>query len=684
MATDNFGVTTLIIGQAQKETTINNAFFEFDALTTGAEALANSPSVTTNGTVYMIDTAGSGDFAGQDNKLAIRINGGWVFKTIQSGFIIWNIVAQTLYRHDGTNWQEVTLGGGGGGGSIVGIAEFDLLHVRDEKAAGTAAANSSATTWNVREVNTVVTNEISGASLSSNQITLPAGTYEIDATAPAIDANGHKLRLRDTTGSTTIALGTTVYTVTTDAVSNLSRLTGRFTLSVESVLELQHWTTAGATSGLGLDTTAGSSELEVYADIHIRRIQPVLTSPGLPFKGALVKLTADESIATSTDVLIPWDAATYDTSSFFAGASPTKLTVPSGVSRVKLSGVIAWSATSSQNKRQALILKNGGSFSGYGQNIRIGPGSTASDSQRQGIVSAVVDVVAGDFFEIQVRQTSSGSRNVETPSWFAIEVVEGIAPSTKPRGALVNQATSFNLSNSTATTVSWDNEVYDTDEIHDNVTNNSRLTVPSGVTHVRLSGNYKDSNNTTGWRFIVVNKNGSSMDGAGSQSQSAAGANTHILNYNSGILEVVADDFFEMQAFQNSGGSTSLSGTEFWFAMEIVEPAVINGGDPAQVVQTLPDGANIAWEQNASRTAQVTLAGDRTLDNPTNGLEGLEYTLKVIQDGTGTRLLSYGSTYKFDGGTAPTLSTGVTDIDIMRFWFDGTNYNLITFKGNVS
>jgi hypothetical protein len=86
---------------------------------------------------------------------------------------------------------------------------------------------------------------------------------------------------------------------------------------------------------------------------------------------------------------------------------------------------------------------------------------------------------------------------------------------------------------------------------------------------------------------------------------------------------------------------------------------------------TLTDGANISWDLD-NQVAQVTLAGNRTLDNPTNKKAGATYVLIVKQDATGTRTLAYGSDYKFVGGITPVLSTGTNDIDILTFVSDGT------------
>jgi hypothetical protein len=80
---------------------------------------------------------------------------------------------------------------------------------------------------------------------------------------------------------------------------------------------------------------------------------------------------------------------------------------------------------------------------------------------------------------------------------------------------------------------------------------------------------------------------------------------------------------------------------------------------------TLTDAANISWNLNTQQVAQVTLGGNRTLDNPTNQKDGATYILEIIQDGTGSRTLTFDTNYQFPGGTAPTLSTGAGAVDVM-------------------
>ena len=49
--------------------------------------------------------------------------------------------------------------------------------------------------------------------------------------------------------------------------------------------------------------------------------------------------------------------------------------------------------------------------------------------------------------------------------------------------------------------------------------------------------------------------------------------------------------------------------------------------------------------------------------------------LKLIQDATGSRTATWPVAVKWPGGTAPTLTTDANAVDIVTFWYDGTNYN---------
>jgi uncharacterized protein (DUF2141 family) len=88
---------------------------------------------------------------------------------------------------------------------------------------------------------------------------------------------------------------------------------------------------------------------------------------------------------------------------------------------------------------------------------------------------------------------------------------------------------------------------------------------------------------------------------------------------------------------------------------------------------TLTDGATINWNMNTQQVAKVTLGGNRTMAAPSNLVDGGTYILRIIQDGTGSRTLTWNSVFKWPGGTAPTLTTTAAAIDMVTFISDGTN-----------
>lgn len=82
---------------------------------------------------------------------------------------------------------------------------------------------------------------------------------------------------------------------------------------------------------------------------------------------------------------------------------------------------------------------------------------------------------------------------------------------------------------------------------------------------------------------------------------------------------------------------------------------------------TLTDAATIAVDMSTFINATVTLGGNRTLGNPTNTKDGQSGVIEIVQDGTGSRTLAYGSNWEFAGGTAPTLSTAAGASDALYY-----------------
>lgn len=82
---------------------------------------------------------------------------------------------------------------------------------------------------------------------------------------------------------------------------------------------------------------------------------------------------------------------------------------------------------------------------------------------------------------------------------------------------------------------------------------------------------------------------------------------------------------------------------------------------------TLTDAATVTVDMSSFINATVTLAGNRTLGNPTNTVNGRTGLIEIKQDGTGSRTLAYGSSWKFNNGVAPTLTTTAGARDLLFY-----------------
>ena len=89
---------------------------------------------------------------------------------------------------------------------------------------------------------------------------------------------------------------------------------------------------------------------------------------------------------------------------------------------------------------------------------------------------------------------------------------------------------------------------------------------------------------------------------------------------------------------------------------------------------TLTDASTISWDVAASPVAKVTLGANRTLGAGSNAVAGQFVSLLVIQDGTGSRTLSFNAAYEFTADTAPTLTTTASKGDLFVFRYNGSKF----------
>lgn len=183
----------------------------------------------------------------------------------------WSAAGVSATVATGTSAQVLTSNGAGAAPTFQTSLTSTVIVVADEKAAGTEGGTFTQDAWQTRVLNTLKVNDGTTASLSSNQVTLPAGDYECWASAPAFAVEEHMIRLQNITGTATIATGTSENAAAAVNASTSSTLYTKFTLGVSSALEIQHRCVATKTDrGFGEDTNFGT--VETYAIVMFRKV----------------------------------------------------------------------------------------------------------------------------------------------------------------------------------------------------------------------------------------------------------------------------------------------------------------------------------------------------------------------------------------------------------------------------
>jgi hypothetical protein len=111
MATEKLGLSEIVLSQAAKEITHNEALRQIEGRTVGASSRTTTapPGSPTNGDVYIIPTGATGEWSGKTNQLAHRYGGVWNYWTPVAPVRLWVADEQLVVVWNGTDW--VTLVG---------------------------------------------------------------------------------------------------------------------------------------------------------------------------------------------------------------------------------------------------------------------------------------------------------------------------------------------------------------------------------------------------------------------------------------------------------------------------------------------------------------------------------------------------------------------------------------------
>ncbi len=149
-----------------------------------------------------------------------------------------------------------------------------------------------------------------------------------------------------------------------------------------------------------------------------------------PFRGALLKRTSDFTGITFP-LLVPWQAAEYDTDGFWNAGAPTRITIPAGVQKIRLGGQVTLPDNALAHSVFMNIYKNGASNFVGQQGMNTRHGATGYPDNFYFLpMGPAIPVTAGDYFELRLNTTATSLNAINIAdgvSWFAVEVVQASA-----------------------------------------------------------------------------------------------------------------------------------------------------------------------------------------------------------------------------------------------------------------
>lgn len=295
----------------------------------------------------------------------------------------------------------------------------------------------------------------------------------------------------------------------------------------------------------------------------------------MAFSGALVHKAANQTGANfTTATAITWDSESYDVGGWHdTGSNTSRMTVPSGVTHVRLSARVTIDVLAGGATVFAWIAKNGDTNAATRRiNMPSAMRYMASGAAHMTLHSGPLEVTAGDYFELYVLIAGDTSvtfyGGTDDPCWLSIEAIENFS------GAMVKKAADQTTADySAGAVVTWDTDVVDVGGWHDTGSNTSRLTVPSGVSFVRLTASVNFSSVASAADcYVYVIKDGDNVAATRHVNlpivlMDGIGLTDYYTNLISGPIAVAAGTYFEVMVSIPADSSVTLE-DHSWCAIE--------------------------------------------------------------------------------------------------------------------
>lgn len=157
--------------------------------------------------------------------------------------------------------------------------------------------------------------------------------------------------------------------------------------------------------------------------------------------------------------------------------------------------------------------------------------------------------------------TAGYHRKFDGSAWVQLTTGGGAATFS---GALLKRSTTQSITGSTNTVVNWDAEEYDEGSWHSTSSNTSRITIPAGVSRVRLAARIT-RDDVINQLVVNILKNGADAIGMPWHDADTSGADS--VSVASAVVSVTEGDYFEVQVYSDTGFAVQ---TTSWFSVEKV------------------------------------------------------------------------------------------------------------------
>lgn len=161
--------------------------------------------------------------------------------------------------------------------------------------------------------------------------------------------------------------------------------------------------------------------------LDFAQAQAAIVPELVPYRGAILSRTTTQTGVVNTTP-VSWEAASFDTDSFWSAGAPTRLTIPSGITKVRLLWSVFYGTSATAGSASILLHKNGSSATSpdFWGRTTARQGTTGFSNNEASGMSAALAVSPGDYFELVASISGISTSTIEASSRtvFELEVLE--------------------------------------------------------------------------------------------------------------------------------------------------------------------------------------------------------------------------------------------------------------------